>query len=102
MIHAAFHRANRFDPVFTDLDILLLLPFSIEVVSLEGTLVGICLMVTPTIGVLEGVRAVFALLCFEAQWICLLISLTAPPKFMVVLGLVRAVTFDAFGTLNSA
>jgi len=66
LIHAAFHRANRFDPVFTDLDVLLLLPFSVEAVSPEETLVGICLMVIPTIGALEGVRAGFALLCFEA------------------------------------
>ena len=78
MILAAFHRANKFDPVFTDLDILLLLLFSVEIVSPEGTLVGIYLMVPPTIGALEGV------------------------KFAVVLGLVRAITFNAFGILNSA
>jgi len=85
-----------------DLDILLLLLFSVEAVSPEGTLVGICLMVTLTIGALEGVRAGFALLRFKARWICLLISLTAPSEFVVVLGLVRAITFDVFGTLNSA
>ena len=46
--------------------ILLLLPFSIEVVSPERILVGICLMVPLTIGALEGVRAGFTLLCFKA------------------------------------
>ena len=101
MILAAFHRANRFDPVFTDLDILLLLPFSVEIVSSEGTLVGICLIVPPTIGALGEVRAGFTLFCFEVRWICFLISLTALPKFAVVLGLVRAISFNAFGTLNS-
>ena len=58
-------------------------------------------MVPPKIRVLEGVRAGFALLYFKAWWICLLIGLAAPPKFSVVLGLVRAIIFDAFGTLNS-
>jgi len=85
-----------------DLSILLLLPFSVEAVFPEGTLVGICLMVTSTIGAFEGVRAGFALLHFKAQWVCLLICLTAPPEFVMVLELVRTVTFDTFGTLNSA
>ena len=67
MILATFYRANRFDLIFTDLNILLLLLFSVEVVSPEGTLVGICLMVTPAIGALEGVRVGFALLRFEVQ-----------------------------------
>ena len=102
MILATFYRANRFDLIFTDLNILLLLLFSVEVVSPEGTLVGICLIVFSTIGTLEGVRAGFTLFCFKVWWICCLISLAAPPKFAVVLGLVRAVTFDTFGILNSA
>ena len=59
-------------------------------------------MVPLIIGALEGVRAGFALLCFEAWWICLLVSLAAPSEFVVVLGLVKAVIFDTFGTLNSA
>ena len=59
-------------------------------------------MVTLTIGALEEVRAGFTLLCFKARWFCLLVGLTVPPEFAVVLRLVRAITFDAFGTLNSA
>ena len=60
------------------------------------------MIVPPTIRALEGVRAGFALLYFKTWWICLLIGLITPPKFSVVLRLVRAITFDAFGTLNSA
>ena len=58
-------------------------------------------MVPSTIGAFKGVRARFVLLLFETRWICILVSLTTPPKFAVVLRLVRAVTFDTFGTLNS-
>ena len=93
---------NKFDLVFMDLDIFLLLLLSVEVVSLEEILIGVSLMVPSTIRALEEVRARFTLLHFEMRWICLLISLAAPPEFAVVLGLVRVITFDTFSTLNSA
>jgi len=85
-----------------DLDILLLLPLSIEAVPPEGTLIGVSLMVPLTIGAFEGMRAWLALLCFKMRWICLLVHLAALPEFAVVLRFIRAIIFDAFGTLNSA
>jgi len=98
----AFQRANRLDPVFIDLGIFLLLPLSVEMMSLEGTLVGVGLVVSLTIRAFEGMWARFALLYFEARWVCLLICLAIPPKFAVVFGFVRAVAFDIFGALNPA
>ena len=85
-----------------DLNILLLLPLSIEAVPPEETLIGVSLMVSLTIGAFEGIRAWLALLYFKTRWIHLLVHLATPPEFVVVLRFIRAIIFDAFGTLNSA
>jgi len=83
-----------------DLGIFLLLPLSVEMMSLEGVLVGVGLVVSLTIRAFEDMWARFALLCFEVRWVCLLIRLATSPEFMVVFRFVRAVAFDAFGALN--
>jgi len=93
---------NRLDPVFTDLGVFLLLPLSVETMSPEGALVGVGLVVPLMIRAFEGMWARFALLCFEARWICLLVHLATPPEFTVVFGFVRDIAFDTFGALNPA
>ena len=85
-----------------DLSIFLLLLFSVESVSPEEALVGVSLVVPPTIRALERVWAWFAFLCLEARRVCLLVSLATPPKFMVVFGFVVAITLNTLGTLYSA
>jgi len=84
-----------------DLSIFLLLPFSVESVSSEGTLVGVGLVVSPPIRALERVRAWFIFLCLETRRVHLLIHLTTPPKFTVVFRFVETIILDALRTLNS-
>ena len=93
---------NRLDPVFTDLSVFLLLPFSVESVSLEEALVGVGLVVPPTIRALKRVWAWFTFLHLEMRRVCLLISLATPSEFTVVFGFVGTITLDALGTLDSA
>ena len=85
-----------------DLSVFLLLPFSVELVSPERALVGVGLVVSPTIRALERMGAKFALLCLEMRHVCLLICLAAPPKFIVVLGFVWTVALDTLRTLDFA
>jgi len=79
---------NQFDPVFTDLGIFLLVPFSVESMPPEWTLVGVGLVITSAIRAFERVRAWIALLSLEMQRVCLLVHFAAPPEFSVVLGFV--------------
>jgi len=85
-----------------NLGIFLLLPFSVELVSPEGALVGVGLVVFLTIRALERVWAWFAFLYLEMRRIHLLVCLATPPKFIVVFGFMGAITLDALETLNSA
>jgi len=85
-----------------DLGIFLLLPFSVESVSPEETLVGVSLVVPLTIRALERVWAWFTFLHLETRRVCLLIRLATPPKFMPVFGFVGAITLDTLRTLDSA
>jgi len=85
-----------------DLSVFLLLPFSVESVSPEGALVGVGLVVPPTIRALERVQVWFVFLYLETRRVHLLIHLTTLSKFTVVFGFVGAITLDALGTLDSA
>ena len=85
-----------------DLGIFLLLSFSVESVSPEGILVGVGLVVLPTIRVLERVWAWFTFLSLKTRRVCLLVCLAIPPEFMVVFRFVEAITLDALKTLDSA
>jgi len=71
-----------------DLSVFLLVPFSVESMPPEWALVGVGLVITPTIRAFEQMGAWFIFLCLEARWVCLLICFAAPPKFTVVLGFV--------------
>ena len=44
----------------------------------------------------------FAFLYLETRRVCLLICFAVPPKLLVVLGFMRTIALDAFGTLDSA
>ena len=85
-----------------NLGIFLLVPFSVELMPPEWALVGVGLVITPTIRAFEWVRAWFTFLCLETWWVCLLIRFAAPPKFTVVLGFVWTIALDILGTLDSA
>ena len=100
-LFTAFYRANWLDSVFTDLSVFLLLPFSVELVFPERKLVGVGLVVSPTIRVLERVWVWFIFLCLKARRVCLLISLAIPSEFTVVFRFVGTITLNALGTLNS-
>ena len=47
-------------------------------------------------------EAWFTFLCLKIRRVCLLIHFAAPPELLVVLGFMRTVALDAFGTLDSA
>ena len=92
---------NWFWSVFTDLGVLFLVAFPIESVSPKRTLVGVSLVVAPTVRTFEWVGAWFALLGFQSWWVDLGICLATPTKFSMVFRFVRTIAFDAFGTLDS-
>jgi len=79
-----FQGSNRIDPVFTDLDVFLLLPLSVEPVFPEWALDGVGLVVASAIGTFECVWARIAFFGFEMRWVCLLVHFAVPPKFSVV------------------
>ena len=68
----------------------------------EEALVGVSLVVPPTIRALKRVQAWFAFLHLETRRVHLLVCLATPPKFTVVFRFVGAITLDVLGTLNSA
>ena len=96
------HRANWLDPVFMDLGVFFLLPFSIESIPPERTLIWVSLVVSPTVWTLEHVWAWFSFLCFESRRVCFFICLATPPKFTMVFWFVRTVAFDTLRSLYSA
>jgi len=85
-----------------DLSVFLLLLFYVESVSPEGTLVGVSLVVPPTVRALERVQAWFTFLYLKMRRVCFLVRLATSPEFMVVFGFVGAITLDVLGTLDSA
>jgi len=84
-----------------DLSVLLYMPFPIEAVSPKWTNVGVGLVIPFAVGAFEQVRARFTLLGFQPRWVNFSIGFATPSKFSMVLQLVRAITFDAFGPLDS-
>ena len=95
-------RANWFNPIFTDFDIFLLLPLSIEMVFPEQALNRISLVITSTVQTLEWVGTWFSLLGFKSWRICFLVCFATPSKFTVVLWFVGAITFDTLRPLDPA
>jgi len=84
------------------LGILLAVPFFIEVVFSEWALHRVGLVFALIVGTPEGMEAVFILFCFESGRVNFVVCLTTPYKFSMVDGLMQAITFDTFCSLDSA
>jgi len=78
------------------------MPLTIESVSPKWTMDGVSLVISFAIGALERMRARFALLGFKSRRISFVVSLTTPTELSMMFRLVRAVTFNAFCSLNPA
>jgi len=102
LLLVTLQRANRFDPVFTDLSIFLLVPLPVESMSPEWALVGVSLVIAPAIRTLEYMRTWVTFLCLKTREVCLFVCFAAPPKFLVVFGSVWSIALDTLGTLDSA
>ena len=87
--------------VFTDLSVLLNVPLSVESMSPERTSVGIGLVIPFAVRAFEDVGAWLAFLGFKSRWVNFIVSFATPPKFSMMLRFMRAVTFDALGSLNA-
>lgn len=83
-----------------DLSILFNMPLTIELMSPEWTMNRVSLVISFTIGVLEQMRARFALLGFKSRRIDFVVSFAAPTELSIVFRLVRAVAFNASCSLN--
>jgi len=85
-----------------DLVIFLDVPFVMEPMFPKQTQVGVCLVISTTVGALEGMQTWFAFFCLEVRGISFLIHFTTPPKLMMVFSLVRTITLDTLGALDMA
>ena len=68
----------------------------------EQTEIGIHLIVSMTVGALEGVRARFTLLSLKLRGVSFSIRFATPPKLAMIFGFMRSVAFDTLGSLNIA
>jgi len=91
---------DQFGPVFMDLVIFLDVLFTIEPMLPERTQVGVYLVISMTIGVLEQMQTWFAFFCLKTRRVCFLICFAAPPKLAMVFHLVRAIALDALRALD--
>jgi len=78
------------------------MPFMMEPILLEQTEIRIHLMVSTTVGALEGVRARFALLSLESRGVSFFICFATSPKLVMIFGFVRSIVLDTLGSLNTA
>jgi len=85
-----------------DLSILFNMPLMIESMSPKWTMDRVSLVISFAIGALEQMRARFTLLGFKSRRISFVVSLTTPTELSMMFRLVRAITFNAFCSLNSA
>ena len=92
---------NWFLAVFMKFSIFFAMLFFIEIMFLEWTIGGVCLMLTLTVGASEGIRTRLTFLCFESGRVDFFICFAVPHKFFVVNGLIQAIAFDIFHPLSS-
>jgi len=78
------------------------MPLMIELMSPKWTMDRVSLVISFAIGALERMRARFALLGFKSRRISFVVSLTTLTELSMMFQLVRAVTFNAFCSLNPA
>ena len=67
----------------------------------EWALVGVSLVITPTIRAFEQVRAWITLLSLKMWRVRLLVHFAAPPKFLVIFGFVWTIALDTLEALDS-
>ena len=68
----------------------------------KQTQVGVYLVISMIVGVLEGMQTWFAFFCLEVRGISFLIHFATPPELMMVFSLVRAIALNTLGALNIA
>ena len=102
LLAAVCIRADRLRPAFTDLGVLFDVPFTVEAMPPKWAVIGVGLVISFTVGALEGVRARFALFGFKSRRVDFSVSFTTPTKFSMMFRFVRPVAFDAFGSLDLA
>jgi len=78
------------------------MPLMIELMSPKWTMDRVSLVISFAIGALKQMRARFALLGFKSRRISFVVSLTTPTELSMMFRLVRAITFNAFCSLNPA
>ena len=94
--------ANWVGPIFTDLVIFLDVPFMMELIFLKWTQVGVHLVISMTVGALEGMWTWFTFFCLKMRGISFLICFAILPKLTIVFSLVRAIALDVLGALDTA
>ena len=85
-----------------NLVIFLNVPFVIEPMFPKWTQVGVYLVISMTVGALEGMQTWFVFFCLKMRGISFLIHFAIPPKLTMVFSLVRAITLDVLGALDIA
>ena len=64
-----YNWVNWFCPVFTDLNILFVVPFLVEPMFPEWTQIRVHLVIFMAIRILENMQAWFIFFCFKARWV---------------------------------
>jgi len=68
----------------------------------KQTQVKVHLVISMTVGALEGMQTWFTFFCFKARRISFLIHFVIPPELMMVFSLVRAIALDVLEALDTA
>ena len=92
---------NWFCPVFTDLNIFFVVPFTVEPVFLEQKKVRVCLIITTAVRVFEKIQIQFVFFCFRVWWIHFFVGFATSPKLTMVFKFVRSITLNTLRSLNS-
>ena len=97
------HRwTNWLSSVFTKLLIFLWVLFPVKLMSLEETLVKVCLIIALAIWVLERVGAQFSLLCFKPRRVSFGIHFTTPSEMIMMFRFMGTIALYTLRSLNSA
>ena len=88
-------------PIFTDLNIFLVVPLTVEPVFPEQTKMRVYLVIAMAVRVLENMWTQFTFFSFKVQWVCFFVGFAAPPKLTIVFRFVRSITFNVLQSLDS-
>ena len=78
------------------------MPFIMEPMFPKQTQVGVHLVISMTVGALEGMWTWFTFFCLKARGISFLTHFAIPSKLTMVFSLMRAIALDALGALDTA